>query len=741
MPQPLVASHVLTLLTLAGTIYGGAAAGAAQPADTAPAAKQADQAKPETLLKDFVHYVRIDRADLAVAMGQSLLDRGLDPQSFVRLVESTEGVSRFQTAISQAQRNGQIEPIASKLLSLFNEGKLASVRSPDQVAENIKLLTGNQVQRSYGRDRLKAACEYAMPQLLQSLLQRTDARLAGEVRQLMIEMGRCAVMPLSTALPELDPVAQQEVCEILGAIQYPAAVPFLHQVRADSSVPEVQRSAEDAIRQIVGVVNESVSTSTRFTDLAENYYAQSPSLTLFPGDPYQLFWTFDPGAGLLMQAVDTAVWHEAMAMRLTETALREDASNAQAIPLWIASNFSREIDSPEGYVNPVYGSDRREAMYYAVAAGPAPVQQVLARGMDASDTPLARRALAALEQTAGGQSLWSGQGDRRPLLEALRYPNKRVQYEAAIALGAASPEQAFEGSDQVVRILASAIRDVAAKYALVVSSDAERGKTIADALRAEGYTLLPTSRSLDEVAQPIAESAGIDLIVTDLPSASTAETITQAHSMAKLRATPVLAVVTGQAYAEQADRFARDARVRMVRQGASSSDLMEAGRQLLDIAIGGPVTAEEAEAYRTRCLAVLRDLAVSENPVLKIEDAAGPLVAFLPEATGEMKMKVAEVLSYVGLPVAQSALMDASTVQGISADDQIAMLAKVTASARRFGNLLEPRHISTIKQLATQSRGPEATAAAALMGALNLPNADMVPLIVGAGEAMPAAAK
>jgi len=704
----------------------------AKPADGKKADPREEAAKTEALLKDFIHYILIDRADAATSMGQALLDKNMAPARFARLVETSDGYNRFSRAISQAQRNREIEPVASKLLKLYEEGKLASVRSPAQVGENIKLLTGNQQQRLTGQDRLKRAKEYAMPQLLQALVQKSDARLSSEVRQLMVDMGRDSIIPLVTALPDLDPVSQQVVCDILGDIEYPTSVPFLHQLMTNSTSPEVQRSAEEAIRRIVGVVNTNVSISNRFADLAENFYSESPSITSFTGEPNQLWWSYDPGAGLVMQAVDSSVWHEAMAMRLCETALKEDASNAHAISLWIASNFSREIDTPKDYENPAYGNDRREAMYYAVAAGPIPAQRVLARGIDGNDTPLSRKALAALEQTAGGATLWAGQGDRRPLLEALRYPNRRVQYEAALALGAAGPKEAFESSDQVVRILGSAVRDASARYALVIAAQtsSEKAAGIADALRAQGYTLLPIAPRLADVAQPIAEAPGVDIIVSDLPSTATAELIAEAQSNAKLRATPILALLSAEGYAQQASKYARDSRVRLVREGASSQDVAEAARQLLEVAIGGPVSAEEAEAYRTRCLSVLRDLAVSGNGVLNVQDAADPLVATLPSAKGELKMQIAEVLSFVGTKPAQGAVMEAA--MAASGEERIALLSKVTASARRVGNQLEQRHIDSLKRLATTATGNAATAAAALMGALNLPNSELVPLILGA---------
>jgi hypothetical protein len=381
-------------------------------------------------------------------------------------------------------------------------------------------------------------------------------------------------------------------------------------------------------------------------------------------------------------------------------------------------------------VNPAYGKDRRDAMYYAVAGGSGPTQQVLARGIDTSDTPLIRKALEALDKTAGGASLWAGQGGRKPLLEALRYPNRRVQYESALALGGAGPRETFDGSDQVVRILGSAIRDASAKYAIVLSGDAERNASIADVLRTQGYTMLPPATRLADIEQAIADAPGIDVIVTDLPGAQTGDVIDQAHSNNKLRATPILAIVSTQGFADQANKYIRDQRVRMVREGVGGKEIGEAGMQLVEQATGGNITPEEADAYKARSLSVLRDLAVSGNTVLNVADASGPLVTALADAKADTKMRVAEVLSHLNTKSAQQAVTDAALAA--TGEEQVALLTTAAGSAKRFGNQLEARQIAAIREIATGGDAAAATAAAALLGSLNLPNAEMVPLILGA---------
>jgi hypothetical protein len=83
----------------------------------------------------------------------------------------------------------------------------------------------------------------------------------------------------------------------------------------------------------------------------------------------------------------------------------------------------------------------------------------------------------------------------------------------------------------------------------------------------------------------------------------------------------------------------------------------------------------------------------------------------------------------VGESRAQQTLVDAAL--GASGSDRTALLGKAAESAKRFGNLLAARQVDRVVELAGKGSGDEAVAAAALMGALNLPNTKVVPLILG----------
>ncbi len=722
------ASSILALALLAGSV-ASAQQPAAQPAApqvlTGDAKKQFDDNA--QLLKDFIHYIYIDRYDVAAGKGKELLGRGLKPTEIVDLVEKTGEGARFDAAVSRAMKKPVSEPIAAGLLKAFDKGKLERVRNPEEIKRNIQLLAGVQRGRILARERLAAAGEYALPQLLEALL-KLDPEIRAQVSTLLIDMGQQSVGPLCAALLQLDPTSQETIVGILSRNGYKTSLPYILDLRATTQSPNVRAACERAITQLGGSL--SAEPALAYTELGEGYYDRRAELTSFPGEEYQLLWTYNPAAGLIMTAIRSEVFHEAMAMRLGERSLElRPASNERALSLWLAANFSRELNTPQGYDNPAYAKDRREAMYYSVAAGAGSSQLVLERAINRRDARLARRAIEAIDQTASGPALFGAASSGvRPLVAALQFPSRRVQYDASLAIAKSAPAQTFEGSDRVVPLLGSAIRDAASRFAVVLSDNREIADITRKTLERGGYTVLPVGTTLADVAGPIADAPGIDLIVATLPPDPAAALIAEVRSSPKLGVTPVLAITSPQAAIDLARKYDRVPSVAVRPSGVSQEQIAKAAEQLVEAASGGPISVEDAKIYAARSLGALRDLALAQNPVLNPNDAALPLINSLTDEKGPPKLAVAEVLSYLNQKRAQVALMDAAI--NAKEADRVPLLSKVADSAKRFGNLLEPRQIDRALELASKGKGAEATAAAALVGSLNLQTNSIVPLIL-----------
>ena len=680
------------------------------------------------LLRDFIHFVRIARFDIAADLGRQMLDSGISGEDFVDLVEAAREVERFEESVAAAMRVPVLEPIAGGLDRLYRDGKLSRVRNAEEIARNIQLLTGGLRGRQLGRERLIAAGEYALPQLLDAYLQNRDPNLRAQVQRVLVDLGRQSIVPLVTALPSLDAARQEAVIDVLGLIPYRTSMPFLVEQHQNSPVEAVRLAAARAIGRLGG--NPTADVASLYTLLADSYYAEPGELTSFANEEFQLLWRFDAGLGLVMTPVRTEVFHEAMAMRMAEASLAIRPADRETLALWIASNYSRELDSPDGYDNPAYPADRRGAAYFGTAAGPEIGQLVLRRAIDTRDTPLARLAIEAIDQTAGPRSLWGVPvADRYPLLEALAYPNRRVQYEAALALGKSRPSQSFRGAERVVPLLAGAVRDASALTAVVLTGgDREAYEADRAVLEAMGFRVLPPSPTgLSGLEAAIAEVPAVDLIVTRLGLDQTLLEIETARNSDRLSVTPVLAMMSADDEEALRRQYRRDQTV-AVRRALTPDMFTATAQELLRVAAGGAITEEEAEQYAVRAIRVLRDLAVSNNTVLDVADAATILIDVLRGADGLAMIDVAEVLAHVDGAPAQSAIFEKAL--SISGFEQIELLAIAADSGKRFGNYLDSRQVRRLLELAQSSDEELATQAVALMGALEIEYTSLVPLIL-----------
>jgi hypothetical protein len=63
--------------------------------------------------------------------------------------------------------------------------------------------------------------------------------------------------------------------------------------------------------------------------------------------------------------------------------------------------------------------------------------------------------------------------------------------------------------------------------------------------------------------------------------------------------------------------------------------------------------------------------------------------------------------------------------------DRAMLLLAAGESAKRFGNLLTPSQVEQVLELASNPDENLATAAAGLLGALNVPNNNLLPLVLG----------
>ena len=721
-----------------------------------------------SVVSSFLHFVTTDQDDLADAAARTLLSRNLDAEDFIDIVRESGKETTFPEAITRSRRSPipALRESAERLDFLRETGFRVRARRPDEIERNIGLLAGTGRQRIVATERLLVAGEYALPRLLETYSRSPDALLRTQSRQVIAQMPRQAALPLALTLRDSPADQQILLVGLLREFRTNIWTPFVHELMSSTPDAKVREACERALADRFGPAGLAGDVAQSFFQLAEGYYKEGLDFTSFVDEPMQLFWSFDPSGRLFAQAIRTEVYHEAVAMALAERSLNARSDSNPALSLWLAANFSREIDSLPDYRNPVYPPTNPSASYFAQAFGHEHSQWTLGLAIDTRDTQLALRAIDAIRATAGSVAMrtpivFRGTSDaveRRPLLEALSYSNRRVQYEAAVAIAASQPDTDFDGAERVVPLLASAIRDSGKRIVAIISTDAERQGALREYFTSQGWVAIGAP-SLADLAPAIETSPGIDLVVVETPIEQIRETIRNVRENRRLGATPVFAMGEGVAFERLVGPLDRDPSIMVRRNDLDETRFAAAVELLLETASGGLIDPVDAARLADASLEQLRTLAISGNTVLDVSDASLAMIAALDELSGgnaqqiRRRERVAEILSRIDDPRAQRALVDAALLAASSApaaprgmaEDRwdprtrhaVALIQASAESAKRFGGMLRSQEIEAITNLVLARSDDAAVGenAASLMGSLGLPNDRILRLVFDAQPA------
>ncbi|MBT5366132.1 MAG: hypothetical protein HOI88_08345 [Phycisphaerae bacterium] len=677
----------------------------------------------ETALDDFIHYALIANVELADAYALILIRDDMSNEDFYKMViETKDRHERFDRAIGWALFVEDLEPLASILEDRFETGRVSVVRNSANLAESIELLNGTTRQRILADERLQEAGEYAVPLLLRQLQNASTARGTKNAKEMLARLGRDAVLPLTVALPNLNNESKVHVATILGDIGYKHAGPALIVCATDSQNPTVVRIAASTALGKIGMDANPSNLSAQQTVVANRFYAGENSLQPQPIGGLNLFWKWDGENQLVALDIPEEVFFDVMAMYYASEALGTDVDNATAMSTFVGANLRRNR-ALAGRNDLVYGDLAYSPEFYATVFGPKIAQLVLTTSLQDGDTPLVLDSITALSKTAGADALL--QSGSQPIVVAMQYPDRRVQYEAALTLASTLPNSYFEGSYRVVPLLASAIRQQGEEFAIVIGDNADVRREIRAFLQSNGWTVVGEGVTVDEAMNAAGVVAGIDLVVGVSRSADHGQLLADnAALMPKTMVSPVLLLCDGSDEQTLSNALANSSMVAVTHMDKSNSTRLAIIEDLIHLTAGGRLSYEEQDAFSSRALSALRDIALADC-VLEVEDATGPLIEALRSADEDSQTVIAQTLSMIESVDAQGALIDAA-LSSNSSDLQVMLLDEAAGSVRRWGNLAEDWQVNRVIDLAENSSGSLADAAARLNGALNHPNTSVM---------------
>jgi CheY-like chemotaxis protein len=726
------------------------AAAPAAKADQGAKAEAAEEEKPErekegaegepgqgpvaSLFTDFLHFIKIGQFQIANNFAEALLKH--PDAKPVRLLELSEQHPDSIEVLDIVLANSDVGASARRVLERINEGRQIRRRDPNLIKADIAALAGEPLQVLNATQRLQWSGEYAVQWMIAALLDPAQSKLHPFIIKALPKLGLPAVTPLAMALRANGDVVKLIVVEALAQIGYPHALPYLKAVVEDPKVDtKIREAAAAAVRRIGSQGGASDKTAAAlFLDLANQYYANTGSIRPDPREDESNVWYWRVDS-LQADRVPRDIFPDVMAMRCCEEALLRQPDSADALALWIAADFRREehlgvadvssdqpdkacekdVTRPKGYPR---------AIYFARSAGPRFNHMVLGRALKDADDGVALGAITALAETAGESSLIGRQDVKQPLVEALTFPDSIVRIRAALALGRALPQTRFEGSAEVIPVLAEALGLTGQRNVVVVDADPANLNHVMGILRDAGLKVVgeagfgPAMKAAHEQL-PTLEGC---FLATDISEPDVRVALAELRKRPGGRNLPVVLLTKERQMAMAEEITREDQGVGRVLASQDKARLLGEW-QAVNRRLGRvELNAETATSMAMASAATLRLIAAGHSPVYDVGRAESALIAALKHDVQELRVLAAQALAMIPSAKAQQSVAIQALDEANKDDLRIELFSALAESGRQHGNKLDDGQLSKLVEIAMKEKKlPIRTAASQALGALNVP--------------------
>jgi HEAT repeat protein len=715
-----------------------AAGAAAAPATPAPSAFTVPENEPlKDNIENFWHYAKIARYDVATAEGQRILAQNVDPNLLLTMFEGVAELHHDNLDVWMLRWEGvdQMKDITLQLDAVLNRGRDARRADPKYIEDNIKLLSANERGYDLAINRLRDSGELAVPVMIDDLRDPSKNAYHASIRRGLRDLGLSAVNPLLAATEMKDQQTLMAVVDVLGDLGYDVAVPYLTKVLNSPDVQgDVKAATTDALKRLRISDPGTLIAANQFYALAERFYYDNAAVRAEKKNAIGRIFFWNDDKGLTFLAVPQPVFHDVMARRAAEYALKLTQGSGviadESLSLWLSANFQDEAELPAGQKDTTLPADSPSAHYWGSLSGTKYLNSALGRAIHDRNAPVAIRVIQSLQDVGGQANLFNG--TEHPLMDALQFPDRLVRYEAAFALAAALPNKSFVGEERVVPLLAEALSQTGAPNVLVLVPSQDILNGLQAGLAQQGYNvvgaLTPTGAVANASSRPAIDAI---LISDDMPDQAILEMQRLASQTPRLeRAVKVIVTKTkASPYVVESvgDTTLSTTQAKITDLPALKTAIDEARAR------GGllPLDAATAGKYATRAADLLSKIAINRSPVYDVSIAQPLLLAAIDDVRPEIVKDAATVLSLIDSPEIQPSLLNKAADDKTADDLKVALYQALATNARNFGKHLDDDQVGTIQKVVASAPNLDVrTAAGEARGALDLPADQAKKLII-----------
>jgi hypothetical protein len=312
-----------------------------------------------------------------------------------------------------------------------------------------------------------------------------------------------------------------------------------------------------------------------------------------------------------------------------------------------------------------------------------------------------------------------------PLVDALRFPDRTVRYEAAMAIANSLPQQPFNGQELVVPLLAEAVAQSGRpNVLLVVASEADRSRLTGEL---KSYNTAGGIGATGAIAEARSlPSVDAILVAPDVKDEEIEQLMRLARENSRLDRTAKIIARNnlGGMWARENDPTLL---ITQATDAEGLSKAIEAGRAKTG---GLPLDEKVANDFAMRAANLLAKLAISRGQVLDLSPALSSLLGSLGDPRPEIVRAVGEAVALVPSPQVQPALLDRAQDSKNAEEVRSSLYRSLATSAKFYGNQLPEQQIASLRQnVAGEQSLDVRSAAGEALGALNVPVENVAQLI------------
>lgn len=461
--------------------------------------------KPETAAEFWRymnHEIELGHFDIASSYLKGFLAKNPTDDEIIQMQEK-QGSSAFLRLLTIPELQKDAKPLVERVGNVMQKF-LADRKRLEQHIKRLSSTADEPEERAFAIAQLRRAGAAAIPALIDALVGTANAPAEhAAILSALYKLDHNTTLPLAAALGSKDAILQLEILDVFKKRGEVSAVPYLWYYSAAASLPDsVRGRALDALGYLLNrPPSQLPAAKAALSEEAERYYQHQVSFA----DPRGVtVWRWD--GRLESQVLTSSQAEEYYGLLFAGQALKLDPGYrpAQVIYLSMALDKGYErngLDQPLSKGSPAV----KELLN---SLNPELLVAVLQKGIRENRLGVilgTTKALGDLPTTAGGQSA---------LVQALNYPDRRIQIAAADALLRAPRTAGPVAPARIVEVLRRAAGTDSLPRVLVADTNEDRANAIAKAVKQAGFDTL-VARSGRGVLARLEEAADIDALVVD----------------------------------------------------------------------------------------------------------------------------------------------------------------------------------------------------------------------------------